>query len=153
MPLRINALENMTQTLLARINALEQTNVAHKAIKCRSSTTRTIVVKSRTMGLRANTLQNALIAQKKKILAERKSQIQRAKHNVKSTNKRTLFQQELIARVRQPMLKEAWHILKMRKVEDPHAAALRKLRHAILKKKAKLKRVPSPDCQTVIVLD
>merc|ERR1740116_376299 len=122
MSLRINTLENMTQTLLARINALEQTNVPRKAIKCRSSSTRTIVVKSRTMGLRANTLQNALIAQKKKILAERKSQIQHTKHNVipvlKSTTKRTLFLQELIARVRQPMLKEAWHILKMRKVED-----------------------------------
>merc|ERR1719464_1258548 len=91
MSLRINTLENMTQTLLARIDALEQTNVPRKAIKCRSSSsTRTIVVKSRTMGLRANTLQNALIAQKKKILAERKSQIQRSKHNVKSTNKRSL---------------------------------------------------------------
>merc|ERR1740123_1836365 len=85
MSLRINTLENMTQTLLDRINALEQTNVPRKSIKCRSSTTRTIVVKSRTIGLCANTLQNALIAQKKKILAERKSLIQRTKHNVKST--------------------------------------------------------------------
>merc|ERR1740123_2825416 len=67
MSLRINTLESMTQTLLARINALEQTNVPRKSIKCRSSSTTRTIVKSRTMGLCANTLQNALIAQKKKI--------------------------------------------------------------------------------------
>merc|ERR1712176_587865 len=106
----------------------------------------------------AQSLQRALVLQRNKILAKNggKKKIKRGnnqKNGKKVNTKRNPFQQELASRVQNPRLKESWHILKARKVEDPHAAAIRKLCKEMMIAKSHLKHVPSPDCKTIIVLD
>eukprot|EP00486_Rosalina_sp_Unknown_P012624 CAMPEP_0201592708 /NCGR_PEP_ID=MMETSP0190_2-20130828/190532_1 /ASSEMBLY_ACC=CAM_ASM_000263 /TAXON_ID=37353 /ORGANISM="Rosalina sp." /LENGTH=298 /DNA_ID=CAMNT_0048051607 /DNA_START=43 /DNA_END=939 /DNA_ORIENTATION=+ len=147
-------------------------------------------------------LQNALILQKQKILARKgkRKRVQKMKKKVVSTQRRNPFQQELYQRVRDPQLKESWHILKARakvdkdphreavniepkprnpfqrelyervrdpqlkeswhilkaraKVDkDPHREAVMKFCQDLMSTKSTLKRVPSPDCKTIIVLD
>ena len=102
-------------------------------------------------------LQTALILQKQKILAKNKdkkricNKSDDRKINIKST--RSAFQEELLLKVQNPQLRESWHILKSRKVEDPHAKAVMKFCRDLMITKSSLKRVPAPDCKTIIVLD
>jgi len=157
---RVNVLERTTQQLLARIDRLEKVyKESPKSLPAPSSKPKAIEYhptecnkKKSLSKLSGKSLKSALISQRKKILQNKKSR----KKNGKIKNfkkKRTVFQQELADRVKNPSLKETWHLLKARKVEDPHAAALKKLRQEMMAAKSLLKCVPSPDCKTVIVLD
>ena len=70
-----------------------------------------------------------------------------------TTKTRNKFQQELFERVRDPQLRESWHILKSRKVEDPHREHVMKFCRDLMNKKSTLKPVLSPDCKTIIILE
>eukprot|EP01083_Nonionella_stella_P279059 949204_1 len=174
---RVNTLENVTQQLIARINTLEQ-----KSLEAVESQLKTIMpprkailpsnakqiaykcsrFKKRNFGKMnpgGNSFQKSLLIQRQKIL-KKKNNTKMIKKNINKVNDinnnkfiRNLFQQELAIRVQNPCLKESWHILKARKVEDPHAIPLMKLRKEMMSVKTRLKRVPAPDCKTIIVLD
>ena len=102
---------------------------------------------------KAESLQHALISQKQKIFGKNKEKTNtNTKMNI-TKRARNKFQQELFERVRDPQLRESWHILKSRKVEDPHRQHLMKFCRDLMNKKSTLKQVPSPDCKTIIILE
>lgn len=103
-------------------------------------------------------LQDAMKLQKQMILAKSE-----ARRSIPSKIKKVVnidpkpknpFQKELYERVRDPQLKESWHILKERenKNHDPHHEAVMKFCQDLMNKKSTLKRIPSLDCKTIIVL-
>lgn len=104
-------------------------------------------------------LQNALIMQKQMILENAKTRRLNESGMKKVVNiepkPRNPFQRELYERVRDPQLKESWHILKERETKnhDPHHKAVLKFCQDLMNTKSTLKRIPSPDCKTIIVLD
>merc|ERR1712096_283378 len=145
---RVQDLESKTKRLLARLDRLERgenhvdKTKAKPAILAPVPTEDEMVNCDRSSSTRrhcaGDALRRALILQKTKILSAKRSKQSRvpAVKPKRAKRRRSAFQEELACRVQNPNLRDAWHILKSRKVEDPHAAAILKLTRDLMAAKA-----------------